>query len=214
MDTSRQPIDDPNRRALSAVPIGRRAGASLLDSGAALLLIYSGSLLLSFADQHASPGFVAACLAAYQVCVLSWTLFRDAWWRGQGIGKRVGSILLVTSVTNYPASTLRCIWRQAIFVVIVFGLYLPMYLYVFRSPAIIGQALASSLVSVAAPVRLVMFLLPNQKAVGEMIFAHMLVLGFMLLEALLVYWRKDGRRIIDLLAGTRVVDAKSMLPSS
>lgn len=79
------------------------------------------------------------------------------------------------------------------------------------SPEVIASAVASSLVSVAAPVRLVMFLLPDQaKSAGDMALAHYLVMGFMALEALLVFSRSDHRRIIDLLAGTQVVDAKSV----
>jgi hypothetical protein len=214
MDTSPEQIAESTRQTLTVAPMGRRFGACLLDSGLALLVIYLGSLLLTYLVGHASPGFVGVYLAAYQVCVLSWVLYRDAWWRGQGIGKRVGGILLVVSRSQHPAGALRCISRQAIFIFIASGLYLPVYLHVFQSPAIIGQAFASAFVSAAAPVRLLMFLLPNQKAAGEMIFAHMLVLGFVLLETLMVYSRKDGRRIVDLLAGTQVVDAKALLRSS
>jgi uncharacterized RDD family membrane protein YckC len=210
MNTARQQIDDASTRVLAAAPIGRRFGALLLDSAAALFLVFSGSKLLSLAYQQTPPWFVAVFLAVYQVCVLSWTLGRDSWWRGQGIGKRAGAVLVVDSHTHRPASRLRCIWRQAIFVFIVLALYLPAYLYFTGPSQVIGWAVASSLISVAAPVRLVVFLLPDQaKTAGDMVLAHFLVMGFLALEALLVFSRSDRRRIIDFLAGTQVVDAKS-----
>lgn len=196
--------------APAAAPFSRRFGATLLDSGAALLLFYPASFLLSFAE-NAPPWFVVLYLAASQAFVVGWTLCKDAWWRGQGIGKRIAAVLIVESRTNDPASRRRCVWRQAIYFFIVLALYLPIYLNIFRSLEILGEAVISSVLSVAIPVRLPMFLLPDQQTnTGEMLVAHMLVLGFILLEALLAFSRRDGRRIIDFLAGTRVVDAKSM----
>ena len=196
-------------RRVGAAPFARRLGASLLDNAAALLLFYPSSLFLSVFENPA-PGFVACYVALNQLFVLAWTLCRDAWWPGQGLGKRIAAVLIVEARSDNPASRLRCIWRQTICAFIVLSLYLPIYLYLFRSPQIIPQAVISSLLSVAIPVRLPLFLAPGQlEAAGEMIVAHMLVLGFILLEALLAFRRPGGRRIIDFLAGTRVVDVKA-----
>lgn len=159
---------------------------------------------------NTAPLLLGACLYAYQVCLVGWTLFKDSWWEGQGIGKRVGSVFLARAYTHRPASRLRCVWRQAILFFIVLALYLPCYLYFLPSLSMVGTAVASSLVSVAAPVRLLMFVLPDQaKTSGNMVIAHFLILGFMTLEALMVLSRRDGRRIIDLLAGTQVLSARS-----
>jgi uncharacterized RDD family membrane protein YckC len=93
----------------------------------------------------------------------------------------------------------------------VLGLYLPVYLYIFRSATIVKQALASSLLSAAAPIRLAAFLPPDRfKAAGELVVAHVLVVSFILLEGMMIFCREDRRRIIDLLAGTQVVDARSL----
>jgi uncharacterized RDD family membrane protein YckC len=203
-------ISPPVLPTLPPAPVSRRFGALLLDSAAGLLLVYSGNQLVDFAYSNTPALFVVACVTAFQFTILGWTLCKDSWWQGQGLGKRLGAVLVADFRTNQPANRFRCIWRQTIFIFIVFALYLPAYLYVVPSPDMISSAVASSLVTVAAPLRLVAFLLPDQtKAAGDMVFAQFLVLGFMLLEALMVMSRRDGRRIVDLLAGTQVVDAKS-----
>jgi uncharacterized RDD family membrane protein YckC len=210
MDNSPPEIIDPQPRRLSAAPLGRRVGASLLDNAAALLVIYPATFLLSSAE-NVAPLVIVLCVGLNQALVVGWTLCRDAWWRGQGIGKRMAAVLIVESRTGAPASRLRCVWRQTIFTLIVLAVYLPIYLNSFPSPAILPQAVISSLLSVAIPVRLPMFLLPQQQTdSGEMLIAHILVLGFILLEALLAFSRSDARRIIDFLAGTRVADGKAV----
>ncbi len=91
---------------------------------------------------------------------------------------------------------------------------LPFDLYIIPSLAIVGPAIASSLVSVAAPVRLVMFLVPAQtQAAGSMIYPQLVVMAFMALEALMAMSQRDGRRLLDLLARTQVLDAKAEVPS-
>ena len=210
MSDSRPEIIDPRLRKLSTAPIGRRVGASLLDNAAALLLIYPASFLLSFVG-NAPPLFVILCVGLNQALVLGWTLCKDAWWPGQGIGKRMAAVLIIEARTDNPASRLRCVWRQTIFALIVLAFYLPVYRNLWPSLAIVPQAAISSLLSVAIPVRLPMFLLPDQQtSTGEMLIAHLLVLGFILLEALLAFSRHDGQRIVDFLAGTRVADARPM----
>lgn len=200
----------PDPLGVSPAPLGRRVGAALLDNAAALLVIYPASFLLSFAE-NVSPLVFVLWVGLNQTLVVGWTLLKDAWWRGQGMGKRMAAVLIVESRSNNPASRLRCVWRQAVFTLIVLAVYLPFYLNTFLSPAILPQAVISSLLSVAIPVRLPMFLQPEQQtASGETLIAHMLVLGFILLEALLVFSRRDARRMVDFLAGTRVVDAKAM----
>ena len=198
----------PDRAELSPAPFGRRVGAALLDSAAALLVIYPATLLLSSVESVAAL-VIVLCVGLNQALVLGWTLFKDAWWRGQGVGKRMAAVLIVESRGNHPASRLRSVWRQTIFTLIVLAIYLPVYLNHWPSPAIVPQAVISSLLSVAIPVRLPVFLLPDQQTnVGAILNAHLIVLGFILLEALLAYSRPDGRRIIDFLAGTRVADAR------
>lgn len=200
----------PDLRELSPAPFGRRVGASLLDNAAALLVVYPASFLLSFAG-NAPPLILVLCVGLNQALVLGWTLCRDAWWPGRGIGKTIAGIVIVESRTNTPSSRLRSVWRQTVFALIVLAIYLPVYLNQWPSPAIVPQAVISSLLSVAIPVRLPMFLLPDQQTItGEFLIAHLLVLGFVLLEALLAYSRPDGRRIIDFLAGTRVADSRSV----
>lgn len=204
MNTAAKDIN-PSAEQVSPAPLGRRIGANLLDSGVALLVIYLGLLPISLAYQL---GFGPLYLAAYQSCVIAWVLFKDAWWPGQGLGKRVGRILLTESRTGKPATRLRCVGRQAIFTVAVMAFYLPAYLFLSQSPELNRQALFSSLLTVVAPIRLLAFLLPEAKSGGPVMVAHLLVLGFILLEALMVYRRNDRRRIIDLLAGVTVVDAR------
>jgi uncharacterized RDD family membrane protein YckC len=200
----------PDGPELSPAPFGRRVGAALLDSAAALLVIYPATLLLSSAESVAAL-VIVLCVGLNQALVVGWTLFKDAWWRGHGVGTKMAAVLIVESHGNNPASRLRCVWRQAIFTIIVLAVYLPVYLNSFPSPAILPQAVISSLLSVAIPERLPMFLLPQQQTdSGEMLSAHILVLGFILLEALLAFSRSDARRIIDFLAGTRVADGKAV----
>lgn len=207
MDISEQQVHDPNPHRSPPAPLGHRLAAFLFDNVAALLLLYSGLALLHLVQLHAAPWFVALYLFGYQMCVLCWALFKDAWWRGQGIGKKIGRILLVDH-TNRPAGRLRCIWRQTIFILILLGLYLPFYLRFSLSPDLLKQMVLSSLLSVDAPLRLATILLPDSTQ-ADRFSAHVLVLGFLLLEALLVYTRSDRRRIVDFLAGTQVADAKS-----
>lgn len=188
-------------------PLGRRIGAHLLDSAAALIVIHLALVPVSLAYQL---GFGLGYLIACQIFVVAWVLLRDSWWPGQSLGKRLGRILITASQTGQPASRLRCIWRQVIFTFVAAACYLPAYLYLFRSPEMITQALFSSLLTVTAPIRLLGFLLPSQEAsAGPVMTAHMVILGFILLEGLMVYSRANRRRIIDRLAGVTIVDAKS-----
>lgn len=200
-------MDDPNLRRSPPAPLGRRFAAFLFDNGAALILLYSGLALLNLLQRNASPGIITLYLFGYQTCILCWALFKDAWWRGQGIGKKIVHIWLVDH-TNCPASRLRCIWRQTIFVLILLALYLPLYLRYSLSPDALKQMVLSSLISVDAPLRLATTLLPDSTKAGG-ISTHILVIGFIVLEALLIYTRADRRRIVDFLAGTQVVGAKS-----
>lgn len=208
MNAAGETASDP--REFFPAPFQRRVGAALLDSAAALLIIYSATFLFSSA-QNIAPTVLVLWVGLNQALVVGWTLFKDAWWPGQGVGKRMASVLIVQFRSNAPASRLRCVWRQAVFSLLVLVVYLPLYLNSFPSPAVLPQAVISSLLSVAMPVRLPIFLLPEQQAAtGELFIAHMLVLGFILLEALLAFTRPGGRRIVDFLAGTRVVDGKGV----
>jgi uncharacterized RDD family membrane protein YckC len=202
MDTS---SEDRNRHGelFSRAPLGRRIGAHLLDSCFALLVIYLGTLPLVFAYEH---GFGDLYLAIYHSFVIGWVVLKDSWWPGQSLGKRIARILIAAGKMGGPASRLQCVKRQAIFILLVGMIYFPAYLYISGDPIFLRQAFLSTLLSVVAPIRLLAFLFPSYATSGGSIFvAHMLVLGFVLVEGFLVYRRPDGRRIIDLLAGVQVV---------
>jgi RDD family len=185
--------------------MARRIGAHLLDSGLALLVIYLSVRLMPLGQAY---GFGGLYLPLCQSFIIGWVILKDAWWPGQSLGKRVARIVITMSSTGKPASRLRCVGRQTIFALLVAAIYVPSYLFQFRSADVISQALYSSLLSAVAPIRLLPFLLTDQAASNPLLVAHILVLGLILLEALMVYGRKDHRRIVDLLAGVRVVDAK------
>jgi len=187
-------------------PMARRIGAHLLDSGLALLVIYLSIRSMPFAQAYG--GFGGLYLPLCQSFIIGWVILKDAWWPGQSLGKRVARIAIAMSSTEEPASRLRCVGRQTIFTLLVAAIYLPSYLFQFRSADVISQALYSSLLSAVAPIRLLTFFLPDQAASNPLLVAHILVLGLILLEALMVYGRKDHRRIVDLLAGVRVVESK------
>jgi hypothetical protein len=72
------------------------------------------------------------------------------------------------------------------------------------------QAVFSTILTVGAPVRLLGFLPAAANGASNAItIAHLLVLGFVVVELALVYRRGDRRRLVDLLAGVKVVDAKT-----
>ena len=204
MDASREQVNDSSQPGPSPPAKERRFGACLLDNAAALVIMYGGLQLVS-GFGTAFPSLARVFLYVFQACLVGWVVLKDAWWPGQGIGKRMAGVFLAAAHTHHKASRLRCAWRQTISVIIFLALYLTVDLYVLPAWSMVGFALASSLASVAAPVRLLMYLVPAQARSGsEMVIAHFLVLGFMTVEALMVVSRRDGRRIIDLLAGTQV----------
>lgn len=192
-------------------PLNRRFGASLLDNAFALAAFYLSTLPIGFAYQH---GFGDFYLAVCQSLIIAWALLKDAWWPGQSLGKRISRVVIATAGSENPAARLRCVGRQAIFTLIAAIFYLPAYFYFFPTADSLRQGIFSAVVSVSAPIRLLGFLpAAATRSVNPIIVAHLLLLGFVLLEFIFIYRRPDRRRILDLLARTEVSDDKKAHPS-
>jgi uncharacterized RDD family membrane protein YckC len=186
----------------SPASLARRIGAHLLDSGLVLLVAYLSTLPISFAFNY---GFGDLYLAVCQSIVIGYGLLKDAWWPGQSAGKRVARIRIVRVQTGDAATRLRCVGRQTILIFAVGLIYLFAYLSVSYSPGLASQAVLSTVLSAGAPIRLVP-LLPNATFSNPIIIGHLVVLAFFALELAMAYRLGGRRRIVDLLAGTQVVD--------
>lgn len=116
-------------------------------------------------------GFFAICAA--------WVLSKDAFWPGQSFGKRFSRIVIASVKFNAPASRLRCIWRQFIFIAILVALEL------------LGVGLFSE---------------RRLAETAPRVFAAI----YILLECCLVLVTSEGRRVIDFIAGTQVVNGAEL----
>lgn len=183
-------------------PLNRRLGASLLDNAFALAAIYLSTLPIDFANQH---GFGGLYLAGCQSFLIAWALLKDAWWPGQSLGKRVTGTVITPAATENPATRIHCVGRQAIFTLVAAIIYLPAYFYFLPAVESLKQGFFSSVLSVSAPIRLLGFL-PGaaSRPLNAIVVAHLILLGFVLLELIITYRRPDRRRILDLLARTQV----------
>ena len=192
-------------------PVARRIGAHLLDSALGLLAFYLITLPMASAFAGGMGNlYVAFC----QVFVISWVLFKDAWWPGQSLGKKAARIRIMTSQTGLPATRMRCVGRQAIFVLLLAVINLPGFRYFFQSAEIAQFLFTSSLMSAVAPERLLTALFPREGSFFTLAnLPQLLVPAFILVEAFLVCTRSDRRRIVDLLAGTKVADDRGPRPS-
>ena len=192
-------------------PVVRRIGAHLLDSALGLLVFYLITVPMAFAS---SIGLGDLYVALCQAFVIAWVVFKDAWWPGQSLGKKIARIRIVMSQTGLPATRMRCVGRQAIFAALLVIITLSTLLYSFWSGEIAQLLFTSGVLSAVAPERLITLFFPGQGSVfTEANIPHLFVLGFLLVEALLVYARSDRRRVVDLLAGTKVVDDRGPRPS-
>lgn len=207
-------LAEDNRHAgepFSPAPLTRRIGANLVDSGLGLLVIYLSTLPIQFAYDH---GFGDFYLAICQSFVIGWALLKDSWWPGRSLGKKVARIRVTMAGTGQSATRLRCVGRQAIFAALLAAITLPTYFYSFQSTLLARQAILSAVLSATAPIRVLTVLRPGQtEFFGPGNIPLLGMLAFILIEAILVYARSDRRRIVDLLAGTKVVDDRGALPS-
>lgn len=187
-------------------PLDRRFGAQLLDSALGLLVIYLSTQPIAFAYNHnCGDLYLAAC----QSFIIGWAVFKDAWWAGQSLGKRLARIFIARSPTGERITRLRSVGRQAIFTVLLMGISLATYVCLSQASAeIIGMAIFAGAISAGAPIRLLGVFLPGRTPLslpGNI--PQMLTLGWIIAEALVVFARGDRRRIVDLLAGTHVIAA-------
>jgi uncharacterized RDD family membrane protein YckC len=204
MNVSAHRLDESSTRSAPA-PLLRRIGAHLLDSALTLLAAY----LATAAIQPAyNLGFGDVYLALCQSFIIGWVVLKDSWWPGQSLGKRVSRIRIIDPKSGTSATRFHCVWRMTIFILVAAAIYLPAYLSISRSPDFVKQAVFSAVLSAGAPIRLPP-LLPALKSLGPIAIAHLILLGFVVLELALVYRRRDRRRIVDLLAGTQVIDDRS-----
>ena len=182
-------------------PLPRRIGAHLIDSALTLIAAYLATMAIQPAY---NLGFGDFYLALCQSFILGWVVFKDSWWPGQSLGKRICRVRITNAKTGTTATRLQCVWRSAIFILIGALIYLPAYLSISQSPEFVKQAAFSAVLSVGAPIRLLP-LLPTLKFSSPIAIAHLVILAFVGLELGLACRRSDPRRIVDLLAGTQVV---------
>ena len=202
------PPEENNRAAerFSPAPLGRRIGAQLIDSGLGWLVIHLSTLPIQSAYNR---GFGDLYLAMCQSFIIGWAVCKDAWWPGQSLGKRVARISIASASTGERTTRYHAIGRQVIFIGLLVAINVAAYVYVFAaSPTIISQAIFASMISAAAPIRVLAVFLPVSGPLdaGN---PQLLVLGFLVAEALLVYRHAGRRRIVDLLARTAVADQSS-----
>jgi hypothetical protein len=196
---------NPPAEPFSPAPLSRRFGAQLLDSALGLLVIHLSTLPIQFAYNH---GFGELYLAICQSFVIGWAVLKDAWWPGQSLGKRVARIFIAASPTGERATRLRSVGRQAIFTVLLTAINLAAYRYLFPTggPEMIRMAIVASVLSAAAPIRVLAVFLPSQTPLldpGKI--PQLLILSFLIVEALVVFARRDRKRTVDLLARTEVL---------
>jgi uncharacterized RDD family membrane protein YckC len=188
----------------SPAPLGRRIAAHLLDSVLGLLVIYLSTLPMAFAYDH---GFGDLYAALCQSLVIGWAASKDAWWPGQSFGKRTARIVIADHRTGQRASRLHSGGRQAIFMALLVVVALAATLPFFQTAEFTRFAIISGVLSAVAPLRLLkIFLSSSVPLLKTANLSPLLSLGFILIEAFLVYTRPGRRRIVDLLAGTQVVD--------
>ena len=210
MDADSRQLNDQSAVLLPA-PLNRRFGASLLDNAFALAAIYLSTVPIHFANQH---GFGHFYLAVCQSFIIAWAILKDAWWPGQSAGKRISRIAITTAGTGNAATRLRCVGRQVIFTLIAAIFYLPAYFYFLPTVDSVKQGIFSTVLSASAPIRLLGFLpAAATRSFNPIIVAHLLLLGFVILELIVICRRPDRRRILDLLARTEVTGDRKAHPS-
>lgn len=195
----------------SPAPIPRRIGAHLLDSALGLFVIYLLTMPMAFAFGHGLGNLYAALCQAFAI---GWAVLKDAWWPGQSFGKRIARIVIADLKTGQRTTRLHCVARQAIFMAVLIAIALSATLPFVQTAELTRFAIIAGVMSAIAPLRLLTMFAPAAAPLFQS--AHLsplLSLGFVLLEALLIYSRADRRRIVDLLPGTQVLDDRSPLPS-
>lgn len=195
----------------SPAPLTRRIGAHLLDSALGLFVIYLVTMPMGFAYGN---GFGDLYAAVCQSFVIAWAALKDAWWPGQSFGKRIARIVIADLKTGQRATRLHCVGRQAIFMASLVAIALSATLPFVRTAEFTRFAIISGVISAVAPLRLLRTFAPASAPLFQS--AHLsplLSLGLVLVEALLIYRRADRRRIVDLLAGTQVLDDRGQLSS-
>jgi uncharacterized RDD family membrane protein YckC len=151
----------------NAAPSGRRFLAFMIDYVSASMIAFAG--IFAIMNGNKSVGI--------WLFTLGWTycIYKDAFWRGRSVGKRLLGLVIVSRRTGLPIGRLRALWRGAAFFVAYVTLLLPV---------------------------IVIFAIGHDGR-GLINFGIIPLLPIVI-EGLLALIRSDGRRVVDFFAGTYV----------